>query len=151
MLDCEEKRQADRANLRLLLRDQPDWNHSQLAFAINRSLSWIKKWCNRLKKAPSDDPSVLISLKRGRKSPFPPPNPLLVERILEIRDHPPDNLKRTPGPKAISYYLAKDKVLAENGVKHFPLPAPSGKSWLNSPELSISHPHPPSQLLVLSR
>ncbi len=117
MLDCEEKRQADRANLRLLKFGHPDWTNSQFAAALSRSLSWVKKWLARLKQAPSSDSSILFSQKRGRKTPFPPTNPLVVDRILAIRDQPPDNLKCTPGPKAIAYYLAKDKVLVEQGLK----------------------------------
>jgi hypothetical protein len=33
------------------------------------------------------------------------------ERVLAIRDAPPENLKRTPGPRAILYYLPRDPHL----------------------------------------
>ncbi len=36
--------------------------------------------------------------------------PKIVEAILDIRDHPPGNLKRTPGPKTILYYLNQHSV-----------------------------------------
>jgi transposase InsO family protein len=127
VLDCEEKRQTDRTNLRLLKLEHPDWTHSQLAIALSRSLSWIKKWLKRLSLAAPTEPSVLFSQKRGPKTPPPPPNPLLVERILAIRDHPPDNLQRTPGPKTISYYLARDKILAENNLKP---PSSASTIWI---------------------
>ncbi|NJN66268.1 MAG: transposase family protein [Chloroflexaceae bacterium] len=35
----------------------------------------------------------------------------MMEAILTMRNHPPDNLQRTPGPKAILYYLHKDSHL----------------------------------------
>ncbi len=37
----------------------------------------------------------------------------IVERVLAIRDHPPDHLRRTPGPKAILYYLSQDENLRD--------------------------------------
>jgi hypothetical protein len=40
----------------------------------------------------------------------------VVERILAIRDEPPDNLRRTPGPKAILYFLAQDRELQQQQV-----------------------------------
>jgi transposase InsO family protein len=114
-MDCEENRLADRSSLRDLRAEHPDWSLSQLATALSRSLAWIKKWLKRLAATPHD-PAVLLGLKRGRKAPFPPPDPLLVERILAIRDQPPANLQRTPGPKTICYFLALDPLLAEKGL-----------------------------------
>jgi transposase InsO family protein len=35
----------------------------------------------------------------------------VIERILDIRDHPPKGLGRTPGPRAILYYLHQDEAL----------------------------------------
>jgi hypothetical protein len=61
-----------------------------------------------LREAPPGDATVLFGLPRGRKTPFPAPDAQLEERILAIRDAPPENLKRVPGPRAILYYLARD-------------------------------------------
>jgi len=37
----------------------------------------------------------------------------VVDRLLEIRDQPPEGLGRTPGPKAILYYLPHDENLQQ--------------------------------------
>jgi transposase InsO family protein len=41
----------------------------------------------------------------------------VVDRVLEIRDDPPEGLSRTPGPKAILYYLNRDEALKEEGLR----------------------------------
>src|SRR5215831_13719177 len=46
---------ADRATLRSLAREHPEWTQQDLADAVGRSLSWIKKWLKRLREAPPDD------------------------------------------------------------------------------------------------
>jgi hypothetical protein len=101
----EEHWLADRTTLRTLLRTQPRWTVQDLAEAVGRSRSWVKKWRLRLRAAPPDDDQVLHSQSRARRHPPPRLSPAVVERILEIRDHPPGNLHRTPGPTAILYYL----------------------------------------------
>jgi hypothetical protein len=35
---------ADRLRLRTLLVTRPDWTQQDLADAVGRSLSWVKKW-----------------------------------------------------------------------------------------------------------
>ena len=107
MLTDELQYQADRANLHKLRIEFPKLTKSELALRLNRSISWIKKWLRRFREAPDpDDPRLIYGLPRGPKTPPPPPNPLIVQRILDIRDHPPQNLRRVPGPKTIAYYLA---------------------------------------------
>src|SRR5579859_4504871 len=110
--------QTDRANLRRLHLLHPDWSRPRLAQALSRSLSWVKKWLKRLAQALPDDLNVLWSKSTARKhstSPTPP-HPLLVSRILELRDHPPAELGRTPGPKTLRYYLQQDPLLREAGL-----------------------------------
>src|SRR5713226_4549269 len=41
----------------------------------------------------------------------------LVDRLLEIRDDPPEGLGRTPGPKALLYYLSRDETLKEKQLR----------------------------------
>ncbi|HEY6410713.1 MAG TPA: hypothetical protein VIY29_24940 [Ktedonobacteraceae bacterium] len=41
----------------------------------------------------------------------------MVDRILELRDQPPEGLGRTPGPKALLYYLPRDTELAATGQR----------------------------------
>jgi transposase InsO family protein len=43
--------------------------------------------------------------------------PAVVQRILEIRLAPPENLQRVPGPEAILYYLHRDPALQRAGVR----------------------------------
>ncbi len=97
----EEQWLADRMTLRTLLRTQPTWTIQDLAQAIGRSRSWIKTWRRRLRDAPPDDATVLHSRSRARHHPPPPLDQRVIDRILEIRDQPPEHLHRTPGPKTI--------------------------------------------------
>src|SRR5215472_4525064 len=92
---------ADRAHLRKLLRTHPTWPYQEYADQIGRSYDWVKKWAKRLLAAPPDDESVLWSRSSARKHLSPPLDPAVIERILAIRDDPPEHLQRTPGPKAI--------------------------------------------------
>ena len=107
---------ADRAKLRLAIRDHPAWSVPQLAHQLGRSASWVKKWRQRLRAAAPDDEAVLHSRSRARKQPPPAVSPLAVERILAIRDAPPANLQRVPGPDAILYFLQQDPELQAAGV-----------------------------------
>src|SRR5512139_1117008 len=111
----EEQCYADRTYLRQLLQAHPQWTVRQLMDATGRSRSWVKKWRKRLRDAPPDDETVLRGQSRARRHPPEPIHPQVVERILEIRDHPPDHLQRIPGPKAILYYLHRDETLQASG------------------------------------
>ena len=115
----EEEYFADRTTLRQLLKRHPNWTTKQYMTTLGRSRSWVKKWCKRLRHAAPDDDRVLHGLSRARHTPPEPIQPQVVERILEIRDHPPANLQRVPGPKAILYYLHQDQALKASGV-HVP-------------------------------
>ena len=107
---------ADRANLRLAVREHPEWSAPQLAQQFGRSVSWVKKWRQRLRAAPLDDEAVLHGRPRARKHPTPGVSQLVIERILAIRDEPPANLQRVPGPKAIRYCLQQDPDLQAVGL-----------------------------------
>jgi transposase InsO family protein len=41
----------------------------------------------------------------------------VVDRLLEMRDQPPEGLGRTPGPKALVYYLPRDESLQQAGLR----------------------------------
>ena len=97
----EEEWYADRARLRTLMQQHPDWSHPEFARQLRRSVGWVKKWRKRLAAAPPDDAPVRWSQPNRRRSAPVVFDPAVVRRILEIRDTPPDNLQRTPGPKAI--------------------------------------------------
>jgi transposase InsO family protein len=122
----EEAWYADRAGLRGLARARADYTVAEYAQALGRSASWVKKWLRRLGQAPPDDEAVLHSRSRARKRPPPAAPREVVDRILEIRDHPPANLQRVPGPKAILYFLRRDPELAAAGA---PLPRSTSTVW----------------------
>ncbi len=109
----QERWIADRALLQQLMQKHPEWTQPELANRIGRSLGWVKKWAKRLREAPPGDTSVLFGKPFGRKTPSPQTDPVREERILAIRDCPPENLRRTPGPKAILYYLPRDPELQQ--------------------------------------
>lgn len=99
---------AERAALRCLARQHPDWTQAELAATLGRSRSWVAKWLTCLSVAAPNDVTVLHSRSCARHTPPLSTSQAAVERILAIRDDPPDHLRRVPGPKAILYYLPRD-------------------------------------------
>lgn len=99
---------SQRAALRCLVRQHPDWTQAELAAAIGRSRSWVTKWLARLNEAAPEDLTVLPSRSRARHTPPPATPPAVVERILALRDDPPEQLRRVPGPRALLYSLHRD-------------------------------------------
>lgn len=102
---------AARANLRRLMRLQPHWTQPQYAQAVGMSLGWVKKWKKRLQEAEAEDEQVLHSRSRARTHPPERISQAVIDRIIQMRDEPPEGLQRTPGPKAILYYLPRDPDL----------------------------------------
>ncbi|GAC1358328.1 MAG: hypothetical protein NVSMB38_41320 [Ktedonobacteraceae bacterium] len=102
---------ADRINLFQLKQHHPDWTQQQLATAVERSKSWVQKWQKRFADVPTGDPAALhqtaVGLSQARKTPPERIHERIEALILELRDHPPEGLRRTPGPKAILYYLPR--------------------------------------------
>ena len=68
----------------------------------------------------------MFGLPCRRKTPYPQTDPQVEERILAIRDEPPENLKRVPGPKAILYDLPRDPALQSRST---PLPQSTRTIW----------------------
>ncbi len=102
---------AARANLRRLMHLHPQWTQPQYAVAVGMSLGWVKKWKKRLEEAEPEDEQVLHSRSRARIHPPERISERVVDRIVAMRDEPPEGLQRTPGPKAIGYYLPRDPDL----------------------------------------
>jgi Integrase core domain len=100
---------ADRSLLLTLWLQHPDWTNPTLAQATGRSLAWVKKWKARFRTAP--DPAEAIWGRSRVHGPGTQWAPAVVERILQIRDEPPEQLHRTPGPCAILYYLPRSSQL----------------------------------------
>jgi hypothetical protein len=100
---------ADRSLLLSLWLQHPDWTNPTLAQATGRSVAWVKKWKARFRSAPHPEEEVW-----GRCHPpalGPRTSAVVVAQILQIRDDPPEQLHRTPGPKAILYYLPRTPSL----------------------------------------
>lgn len=76
----------------------------------------MKKWLHRIRGSTLEDRDVLQGQSRARKRPPPQVAPEVVNRILDIRDHPPQRLGRTPGPLTILYYLKQDQDLTRAGL-----------------------------------
>src|SRR5947208_95149 len=108
---------AARANLRRLLTQHPTWTRQQYAQAVGMSLGWVKKWLKRLREAPPQDEAVLQGQSRARKHPAQRISQQVVDRLLELRDQPPEGLARRPGPKALLYYLPRDGELLASGER----------------------------------
>jgi Integrase core domain len=117
---------ADRTTLRTLLQTHPHWTIRDFAEAIGRSRGWVKKWRRRLRDALPDDDAILRSRSRARHHPPPPLDPRVIDRLLEIRDQPPADLHRIPGPKAILYFLGQDAELRALGLR---LPRSTRTVW----------------------
>lgn len=122
----EEQWIVNRAHLRSLRKEHPTWTNVQLAEETGRSEGWVKKWKMRLKAADPEDEQVLQGLSRRRKTPPESWSPEVVERIIAMRQSPPANLGRVPGPKAILYYLGQDACLTAQG---YALPKSTKTVW----------------------
>lgn len=75
--------------------------------------AWKKRF------AEVDPENVVVLFSRSRAPHHHPArvSQQVVERIIEMRLSPPDHLKRTPGPKALLYYLPRDEALRLSGLR----------------------------------
>lgn len=131
----EAEWQADRAALRDLLHTRPDLTLKQMVARVGRSYSWGKKWAKRLVHTPVEDVSVLHSRSRARTTPYPEWDPLLLARLF-----PPEGLQRTPGPKALPYYLPRDNDFQKQGCR---LPKSTCTIWKLLTTLGLIAKSPP--------
>jgi hypothetical protein len=122
----EEEWMRDRALLRDLLQKTPQASPRELAQAIGRSVSWVKKGRKRLTVSEPYDPCVWCSRSRAHHAPYFRWDVRVTQRIVEMRFAPPENLKRVPGPRALLYYLPRDPELQAAQV---PLPHSSRTIW----------------------
>lgn len=122
----EEEWIVDRSKLREVWLEHPEWSHREMAEAVGRSKSWVKKWLRRIRSVALEDREILNGQSRARKRPPPRLAPEIVNKILDLRDHPPQQLGRTPGPLTILYYLSKDQTLKDAGAR---LPRSTRSIW----------------------
>jgi hypothetical protein len=118
-METEAQLIVQRAGLRWLAQQYPNWTQPDLATALGKSLAWVKKWLKRLREAAPTDVMVLHARSRARTT---PPASIasqtaVVQRMLEIRESPPENLQRVPGPETIVSYLHRDPALQMAGVR----------------------------------
>lgn len=109
----EEEWIVDRARLRELMSQHLHLTQREMAHRLGRSLGWVKKWGQRLHAASAQDDQVLHRRTSPRFRLRTRRTARIVERVLALRDHPPDQLQRKPGPKAILYYLSRDETLRD--------------------------------------
>ena len=100
---------ADRSLLLALWQQHPEGTNPTLAQATGRSLAWVKKWKARFRAHP-DDPDVIWGRTRASSS-ASAFVPRVIEQILAIRDSPPEQLQRTPGPRAILSFLPRSPAV----------------------------------------
>jgi transposase InsO family protein len=104
-----------------MMQQHPEWTQPQLARALSRSLSWVQKWQHRFGKGETLSQSqvhqIALGQSRARKTPPERIDTRIEELILEIRDHPPEGLRRTPGPKTILYYLPRHRSAWDMGCR----------------------------------
>jgi transcriptional regulator with XRE-family HTH domain len=110
---------AKRATLRWLVQQHPEWTQQDLADALKMSRSWVSKWLRRLRQADPADVLALHSRSRARHTlPFSiASQPAVVQRILQMRMEPPENLQRVPGSEALLDFVHRDPELKAAGVR----------------------------------
>ena len=104
---------------------------------------WARKWLPRIRQAPLEDREVLNGHSRvpHKLPPSITEEVEVVNKILDIRDHPPQQLGRVPGPLTIMYYLSKEQSLVEKGAK---LPRSTSTVWkILDKHHKIPRPLPP--------
>jgi len=142
----EEEWMRDRALLRDLLEKTPHASPQELAQAIGRSVSWVKKWRKRLADGDPHDPCVLCSCSRAHRAPYFRWDVRVIQRIVEMRFAPPENADRVClglGPCSTTF-----PVTWSCKLHRFLCPAPverSGRSCILQGVWSLvlkSHPTP---------
>lgn len=112
----EAKWVAARYRLYELTTAHPDWSPAELGKVLGYSPSWVRKWMKYFEEDEEHGPDDLQRYLSRSRAPHKRHRRVTEEvehHILEIRDHPPDNLGRVPGPQTILYYLHQDDALAQ--------------------------------------
>jgi hypothetical protein len=97
----EEEWIADRSKVREVWFEHPNWSPKKLAKEVGRSEAWARKWRARIRQAPLEDREVLNGRSRVPHQLPPSISEEVVDKILDLRDHPPQPLGRVPGPLTI--------------------------------------------------
>lgn len=122
----EAEWELDRMRLYQLRREHPEWTLVQLAQAVGRCLSWVKKWLKRFREAGE---ASLAMFKSQSRAPHHRPHQIVEavrEAILSLRDQLKEVYGRVVGAKTILYHLHADWIWQEQGVY---LPRSSASIW----------------------
>jgi transposase InsO family protein len=96
--------------------DWYDWSVRQFAATVKRSIGWVCTWLTRFRTELAS-PTLLLDRAHVRPDAHPhTTRQVVMETILDLRDHPPESLRRVPGPKAILYYLERAQHLADQAL-----------------------------------
>ena len=111
----EREWELERMRLYQVRRAHPDWTLAQLAQALGRSLSWVKKWLKRFREA--EQPSLAMFKSQSRAPQHRPFQvlPAVRDAILSLRDTLKSRYGRVVGAKTILYHLHQDEVLQRHG------------------------------------
>src|SRR5579859_3067736 len=108
-------------NLFQVMQQHPDWSQQEFAQAVGRSKSGVQKWQKRFAGCSASDQArlhqVALGQSRARKTPTPHIDERIEALILELRDHPPEGLRRIPGPKTILYDLPRHVSAWDSGQR----------------------------------
>jgi transposase InsO family protein len=109
----ENEWELDRIRLYQLRQARPEWSLPQLARALARSLSWVKKWLKRFRETPR--PSLAMFKSRSRAPQHRPQAilPAVRDAILSLRDELKNQYGRIVGAKTIAYHLHRDSLLQQ--------------------------------------
>lgn len=106
---------VDRTMRYHLWKKHPEGTVREFALTLKRSISWVQDWLTRFRTT-DESPAILVDRSHARTDAdldSQTTSQEVMETILELRDHPPESLRRVPGPKAILYYLGQSERLAE--------------------------------------
>ncbi|MBZ0282862.1 MAG: integrase core domain-containing protein [Anaerolineae bacterium] len=112
----ESEWELDRIRLHQLRSAHPSWTQTQLAQALGRSLSWVKKWLKRFREV--GQPSLAMFQSHSRAPVHRPRQVVEAVRdaILSLRDELKSLYGRVVGAKTILYHLHHDPVLQQEAL-----------------------------------
>lgn len=122
----ESEWELARIQLFQLRRDHRDWTLPCLAQALNRSLSWVKKWLKRFQEAGQPTLAMFQSRSRAPQHRLQQVVDGVREVILSLRDGLKTLYGRVVGPKTILYHLHHDRLLQ---AQHVYLPRSTRTIW----------------------
>ena len=107
----------DRMQLYRLMQEHPDWSISRLAQALDRSMSWVKKWRRRFRAAAAITLATFLSRSRAPKSSTRRVAEAVKRAVLALRETLGALYHQRVGPKRIGYHLHQDTPLQQQGYR----------------------------------